>query len=76
MTAPLWKFLGFASQQQHAAQVGANKRRIRKINARLHELNWFAGYHSKEGERLSAERDKLIDQLAPTAKLFPLPETA
>ena len=70
MTIKHWQTCGFPSPQHYAAQVGANKRRISKINARLEELDWFAGTKSEEGDRLDAEKGRLVDQIAP---LPPLP---
>lgn len=71
---PRWKHLGFASQQQFAAQVGANQRRIAVINHRLSELGWFDGAKTEEGVQLIAEKDRLVDQIAPLPPLPPLPE--
>ena len=71
MVEPRWKRLGFASQQQHAAQVGANQRRIGAINKRLGELDWFNGVETEEGARLDAERMKLVDQIVD--QIAPLP---
>lgn len=72
-----WQVLGFPSPQSYAARVGANKRRIAAINARLDELGWYEGGYAgqperdiEEGERLATERDALVDQIAPITGLF------
>lgn len=70
---PRWKFLGFDSAQQYAGQVGANKRRISKINGLLSALGWPGEGDSEEADILHAEKDRLVDQIAPLPKLFPLP---
>jgi hypothetical protein len=67
---PRWKNLGFKSPQSYAAQVGANKRRISQINARLDELGWFDGVESEEGARLDDEKGRLVDQIAPPLPSF------
>jgi len=64
-----WKRPGFKSQQSYAARVGATKRRIAVINARLEALDLFDGVDSAEGASLEAEKEHLLDQIAPLPDL-------
>jgi len=71
----LWQRLGFPSPQHYAARVRVNKRRIAAIDARLDELGWFAvGGEPEEGNAdevrlLNAEKDRLVDEIAPSPSL-------
>lgn len=73
MTVPLWQHLGFSSQQQYAAQRGANKRRISKINGLLAAMDWPDDGASEHADAVYAEKDRLVDQIAPLPELPPLP---
>ena len=59
----LWECLGFRNQQSYAAKVGANKRRIAAINQRLAEIGWLGGEPSEEGDKLDAEKGRLLDEI-------------